>query len=223
MGITTISDLPVEDIVVATRDFTLRGSLSCPPAMPGVVIFAHGSGSTRFSPRNRAVAQIIGRAGMGTLLIDLLTPKEAEIDAQTAQLRFNIPFLANRLDAVVSWMARQPLTRDCRIGLFGASTGAAAAMIVAARRSDIAAVVSRGGRVDLAGDAVERVAAPVLLIVGANDTQVLERNRQVLKRMSAPVSLDIISGAGHLFEEGDALTTVARHAADWFGRCFRRE
>jgi len=181
-----------------------------------VVAFAHGSGSSRHSPRNRAVARVLQEAGLGTLLLDLLTEREERTDAE---LRFDIPLLGRRMIAAVDWLDAHPATRGMPLGLFGASTGAAAALIAAADRPDrIGAVVSRGGRVDLAGDAITRVRAPVLLIVGGHDPEVLALNRAVAARLAAPHRLEVIPGATHLFAEDNALETVAHSARDWFLR-----
>ncbi len=218
----TNPDIIDKDVIISLPGVSLRGRLTLPVAMPGLVIFAHGSGSSWLSPRNRRVADAMNAIQIGTLVMDMMAPDEAAADERTGRLRFDMPFLATRLEAIVDWVVRQPFAKKSPIGLFGASTGAAAALIVAGRRGDIAAVVSRGGRPDLAVDALETVTAPVLLIVGGNDAQVLDWNREALKRMSAPASLDIIPDAGHLFEEGDALATVARHAADWFLRAFHK-
>jgi len=180
------------------------------------VLFAHGSGSGRHSPRNRYVAEQLRQAGMATLLMDLLTPAEEMEDQRTRALRFDIGRLAERVVAAVGWLDREPGTRGLPVGLFGASTGAAAALIAAAARPDVVeAVVSRGGRPDLAGDALERVRAPSLFIVGGRDQQVLELNRRAMDRMSAPVRLEVVPGAGHLFEEPGALAEVAGLAGDW--------
>jgi putative phosphoribosyl transferase len=180
------------------------------------VLFAHGSGSSRHSPRNRGVAGQLQRAGFGTLLMDLLTAGEEELDRRSRELRFDIGLLARRLVGAVDWLAAR-FGREARVGLFGASTGAAGALVAAAERPDqVAAVVSRGGRPDLAGRALERVTAPTLLIVGGADPQVLALNRQAAGRLAAEHRLEIVSGAGHLFEEPGALQEVARLAAAWF-------
>ncbi len=195
----------------------LQGDLVRPASARGVVLFAHGSGSGRFSPRNRAVAEVLQRAGLATLLLDLLTPAEEREDARTAALRFDIPRLARRVVGAIGWLAEQPDTQALSIGCFGASTGAAAALIAAAERPDaVAAVVSRGGRPDLAGDALGRVLAPTLLIVGGADPEVLALNREALARLRGEKRLDIVPGATHLFEEPGTLETVARLARDWF-------
>jgi putative phosphoribosyl transferase len=192
------------------------GDLVLPDGARTVVAFAHGSASSRHSPRNRAVARVLQEAGLGTLLLDLLTEREEKTDAE---LRFDIPLLGERLIAAVDWLDVHPATRGMPLGLFGASTGAAAALIAAAERPDrISAVVARGGRVDMAGDAITRVRAPVLLIVGGHDEEVLGLNRAVAARLAAPHRLEVIPGATHLFAEDNALETVARSARDWFLR-----
>ena len=202
----------------ATRTAHLAADLILPPDARTAVVFAHGSGSSRHSPRNRAVARVLNDAGLGTVLLDLLTPQEDVIDETTGEFRFDIPMLGRRVVAAVDWLAAEPATRGLPLGLFGASTGAAAALIAAADRPErIEAVVSRGGRVDLAGEAVlDRVRAPVLLLVGGLDPQVLELNRTAADRLGAPHRLDVIPGATHLFAEHGALETVARSAAEWF-------
>lgn len=182
----------------------------------GLVVFAHGSGSSRRSPRNRQVAAALNTAGFGTLLFDLLTPDEELEDTRTARLRFDIPLLARRLSAVVGWAATRP------VGLFGASTGAAAALVTAAERpDDVAAVVSRGGRPDLAGEALAVVRAPTLLIVGGRDLEVLSLNERAAARMPAEKAIVVVPGAGHLFAEPGALEEVARLAENWFARHMR--
>lgn len=194
----------------------LAGTLSKPKDPRGLVVFAHGSGSSRLSPRNTAVAQALNAQRFATLLFDLLTPKE-EADRSNV---FNISLLAGRLVEVVHWLGSQgPSTADLPVGLFGASTGAAAALVAAARLPDrIAAVVSRGGRPDLAGDALEIVRAPTLLIVGGDDAGVIELNEEALARLRGPKALEIVPGASHLFPEPGALEAVISHAARWFGR-----
>jgi putative phosphoribosyl transferase len=188
----------------------------------GLVLFAHGSGSSRHSPRNQFVARTLEQHGLATLLIDLLTPEEEQTDLITAHLRFDIPLLAGRLGAIIGWLKHQPETALLPIGLFGASTGAGAALIAAAVHPDqVAAVVSRGGRPDLAGDALSDVTAPTLLIVGGHDDQVVEMNREAMARMRHTVELEIVPGATHLFEEPDALERVARLAARWFLKFLR--
>ena len=197
----------------------LTGELAIPTGARGMVLFAHGSGSGRNSPRNRAVAHALRDAGLATLLIDLLTAEEAAQDARDAHLRFDIPFLAGRLIGVADWLAREPATRLLPLGLFGASTGAAAALVAAAERPHlIRAIVSRGGRPDLASQVLGTVAAPTLLIVGGNDQAVLELNRRALAALRGEKELVVIAGATHLFPEPGALEEVARFAAQWFTR-----
>lgn len=197
----------------------LAGDLAIPDNPAGLVLFAHGSGSSRHSPRNRAVAAVLRESGMATLLIDLLTAEEERIDAATAHLRFDIALLARRLGAVIGWLGGQAATRTLGLGLFGASTGGGAALVAAAADPDrVGAVVSRGGRPDLAGPALPRVAAPTLLIVGGDDEVVLDLNREAMRRMTATVRLEVIPGASHLFEEKGALDRVAALAAAWFAR-----
>jgi dienelactone hydrolase len=201
----------------------LDGDLSVPASCIGLVIFAHGSGSSRFSPRNRQVAEALQSAGWATLLLDLLAREEETIDLRTREYRFDIQRLARRVVAAADWAARQPELHELNVGYFGASTGAAAALIAAAERPDLsAAVVSRGGRPDLAGDALSAVRAPTLLIVGGDDQPVIELNETAKRRMPAVVRLEVIPGATHLFEEPGALEQVQRLAADWFGRHLRR-
>lgn len=182
----------------------------------GLVVFAHGSGSSRMSPRNRLVAAAMHRRGLATLLFDLLTPKEAEAEARTGELRFNIPFLMGRLVDVTHWLRKEPGLQDLGIGYFGASTGAAAALAAAAELQDIQAVVSRGGRTDLAGTAATQVTAPTLLIAGGHDKPVVEWNRDTLEQLGGEKELVIIGGATHLFPEPGALEHVAELAAQWF-------
>jgi dienelactone hydrolase len=196
---------------------TLDGNLTLPASPIGVVLFAHGSGSSRHSPRNRYVARVLNEAGLATLLVDLLTPEEEAVDSRTGHLRFNIELLANRLLGAAEWLKMLPQTRQLAIGYFGASTGAAAALVAAAERPELArAVVSRGGRPDLAGEALPRVQAPTLLIVGGNDFQVIELNRVALAQLRCEKQLIIIPAATHLFEEPNALEEVARLARVWF-------
>jgi putative phosphoribosyl transferase len=198
---------------------TLEGNLTLPQDSQAVVLFAHGSGSSRHSPRNRYVARMLNEAKLATLLIDLLTPHEEVIDERTAQLRFDIDLLAERLVDTTDWLTQYPDTKYLRIGYFGASTGAAAALVAAAERPDqVHAIVSRGGRPDLAGPALPRVRAPTLLIVGGNDVQVIELNRLALAQLRGEKQLVIIPGATHLFEEPGALDKVAWLAREWFQR-----
>lgn len=195
------------------------GTLCVPGDAHALVTFAHGSGSSRLSPRNRAVANALNARGMATLLFDLLTPEE---EADRANV-FNIPLLALRLLDAISWLDGQPHLATLPLGLFGASTGAAAALVAAARRPDrVKAVVSRGGRPDLAGDALERVQAPTLLIVGGADFSVIELNEQALARLPGPKALEIVSGASHLFPEPGALEDVIGRAGRWFERYLKR-
>lgn len=210
-------DPDVSEVTVVAGGVPLGGSLGVPPGAHGLVIFAHGSGSSRFSPRNRAVARALRDAGLGTLLFDLLSEEEEARDAVTADLRFDIPFLARRLAAVTEWVRRQPELASLRMGYFGSSTGAAAALVAAALHPDlIHAVVSRGGRPDLAGPVLHRVQAPTLLIVGGHDVGVLELNQGALARLDGLRDIQVIRGATHLFEEPGALEQVSRLAAGWF-------
>ena len=198
---------------------TLAGDLTIPAGAQGLVLFAHGSGSSRFSPRNRFVAQVLQEGGLATLLFDLLTSEEEAIDLHTRHLRFDIDLLANRLVAATDWVCGQPATRPLRIGYFGASTGAAAALIAASQRPEIvAAVVSRGGRPDLALPALGQVKAPTLLIVGGHDQAVIELNQQALAELRSEAKLEIVPGATHLFEEPGALEAAAHLARNWFVR-----
>jgi putative phosphoribosyl transferase len=183
------------------------------------VLFAHGSGSGRHSPRNRYVAEELCQAGLATLLIDLLTPEEEEVDLRTRHLRFDVGLLAERLVGATDWLKRDPNTQELRVGYFGASTGAGAALVAAAEcPKEVGAVVSRGGRPDLAGDALGRVRAPTLLIVGGEDIPVIEMNREAMDQLRTEKELEIVAGATHLFEEPGALEKVARLASDWFVR-----
>jgi pimeloyl-ACP methyl ester carboxylesterase len=209
----------VQPVEVLAGEVTLNGDLRIPAHARGLVIFAHGSGSSRFSGRNRQVAEFLDRRGFATLLLDLLTPEEEAVDVRTAQYRFDIARLGPRVSAAADWARGRADLCDLPIGCFGASTGAAAALIAAAERpGTIGAVVSRGGRPDLAGDALPRVTAPTLLIVGGDDEPVIEMNRDAMRRMRAPVELEIVPGATHLFEEPGTLEEVARLAAQWFAR-----
>jgi dienelactone hydrolase len=197
----------------------LSGDLAMPPKAAGIVVFAHGSGSSRHSTRNRQVARVLNQAGLATLLMDLLTMEEEEIDLETRELRFDIALLARRLREATEWLRSEQSTRSLSIGYFGASTGAAAALVAAAAEPQaVSAVVSRGGRADLAGRALLHVQAPTLLIVGGGDEWVLERNREAMAVMRCEKALQIVPGATHLFEEPGALEEVARLAAEWFGR-----
>jgi putative phosphoribosyl transferase len=195
----------------------LEGMLSLPEGAPGVVVFAHGSGSSRHSPRNRLVASALQAGGLGTLLMDLLTPEEEALDQQTGQYRFDIPLLADRLVGAAKWLAQEPETAALGISYFGASTGAGAALMAAARRPEgVQAIVSRGGRPDLAGPALAQVEAPTLLIVGGNDVPVIAMNQEALATLPGAKKLEIIPGATHLFEEPGTLEQVARMARQWF-------
>ena len=193
----------------------LEGNLIIPKSAKGVVLFAHGSGSSRFSTRNRQVAEALRKRGLATLLIDLLTRDEELVDTRTAHLRFDIELLADRLAGTAEWLGKEHPA--LKIGLFGASTGGAAALVTAARIPDrIRAVVSRGGRPDLAGDALPRVKAPTLLIVGGDDAPVIGMNQEAYDKMTALRRIEIVPGASHLFEEPGALEEVSKLAADWF-------
>ena len=214
------------DVDVPVGEVALAGLLTLPPGAQGVVVFAHGSGSGRLSPRNQAVADELGRAGFGTLLLDLLTSEEEAEDRRSARLRFDIGLLGTRVVGAIDWLAGEavvgdlPLSlRDLPLGCFGASTGAAAALIAAAERPDrVRAVVSRGGRPDLAGDALRRVTAATLLVVGGRDLEVLRLNRQAQSALAGESRLEVVPGAGHLFEEPGALERVAALTCDWFAQ-----
>jgi len=214
-----MQDASEHEVEIPIAGATLPGLLAVPSPSTGVVVFAHGSASSRLSPRNRAVAQVLNAAGMGTLLFDLLTPSEASHRANV----FDVELLASRLLAATSCLDGWADCRALPVGYFGASTGAAAALIASGDLGGaIAAVVSRGGRPDLAGERLERVQAPTLLIVGGADPQVLELNRHAQARMKCETGLEVIPGATHLFEEPGALDVVARLAAGWFARHLRR-
>jgi putative phosphoribosyl transferase len=202
---------------VPARSVTINGDLSIPDGASGLVIFAHGSGSSRFSRRNRYVAGVLNDAGLATLLLDLLTSEEEQIDLRTRELRFNIELLAERLVAASEWAEQFHETKSMATGYFGASTGAAAALIAAARRPQHTfAVVSRGGRPDLAGSHLRRATAPTLLIVGGRDEVVLDLNRTAMEELSGDTELTVVQGATHLFEEPGALEMVAELASAWF-------
>jgi putative phosphoribosyl transferase len=207
-----------KSVVIALPEASLHGDLTLPTEGEGLVIFAHGSGSSRHSPRNRFVAEQINAAGPGTLLMDLLTQNEERVDQVTRELRFDIGLLARRVAQVVRWAKNQTELAEAKVGLFGSSTGAAAALVAAADSSDVAAVVSRGGRPDLAGDALRRVACPTLLIVGGFDEVVIGLNEEAKARMVCPTELVIVPGATHLFEEAGTLEQVAELASAWFVR-----
>lgn len=205
------------DVVVQAGEVQLQGNLVIPDSASGIVVFVHGSGSSRFSPRNQYVANVLNQGGLATLLFDLLTANEHEIDVQTRELRFNIDLLSERMTATLDWLAEQASVAKLAIGLFGASTGAAAALNAAAARPDaVAAVVSRGGRPDLAMGALSQVVAPTLMIVGGLDRQVIEMNRTAANAMKEPCRIEIVEGATHLFEEPGKLEQVAALARDWF-------
>jgi len=209
---TTTIQLPVQQI-------TLEGELAIPDGARAIVVFAHGSGSSRHSPRNQFVAEELRNSGLATFLLDLLTPEEDIADQRTRALRFNIPMLGQRVGQVVHALIEQPATQNLHIGLFGASTGAAAALVAAAQHpAKVGSVVSRGGRPDLAADALPKVQAPTLLIVGGRDLTVLELNRHAIGRLNCTTQLETVPGATHLFEEPGALGQVAQLAADWFNQ-----
>ncbi|QTF94066.1 alpha/beta family hydrolase [Halomonas sp. BM-2019] len=211
-------------VVLPTAGVTLEGDLLLPASGAGIVVFAHGSGSSRFSVRNRQVARYLAGQGLATLLFDLLTPEESLIDERTRALRFDIPLIGARLTGAVDWVAEATQTAGRPIGLFGASTGAAAALIAAAERPGrVRAVVSRGGRPDLAGEALPRVRAPTLLLVGGRDGQVIALNEQAMARLGAPCELAVVPGASHLFEEPGTLERVQAKAARWFLEHLARE
>ncbi|KIR64842.1 DeoR faimly transcriptional regulator [Micromonospora haikouensis] len=210
------------EVTIPAGDAGLPADVLVPAGATGVVLFAHGSGSSRHSPRNTAVAGVLNGRALGTVLVDLLTPEEDRVDARTAELRFDIGLLADRLAAIVDWMAVEPTLARLPVGLFGASTGAAAALVAAAARPErVRAVVSRGGRPDLAGIALPRVAAPTLLLVGGLDEQVISLNEQAVAELGDVGELRVVPGATHLFEEPGALEQVADAAADWFATHLR--
>jgi putative phosphoribosyl transferase len=197
----------------------LAGDLVIPPGATGIVLFAHGTGSSRHSPRNRYVAHMLQQGGLATLLLDVLTAAEEQVDLRTRHLRFDIGLLAGRLDEATDWMQQEPAMERLKLGYFGASTGAAAALVAASRRpAEIGAIVSRGGRPDLAGAALPHVQAPTLLIVGGDDHMVIGLNREALEEMRCEKAISIVPGATHLFEEPGALEQVSRLALDWFRR-----
>jgi len=214
----------MDETSIPLKGVTLGASVAIPRLASGLVIFAHGSGSSRHSPRNQYVARVLREAGLGTLLFDLLTAEEEQAEAYTRHLRFNIPFLANRLVGVTRWALGQMKSRELNIGYFGSSTGAAAALVAAAELSGvIVAVVSRGGRPDLAGDALEEVKAPTLLIVGGNDQEVIKLNEEAYRRLRCEKALRIVPGASHLFEEPGTLEIVAKTATEWFAQHLRQK
>lgn len=204
------------DIVIELDGKQLCATLSVPAAPHGLVIFVHGSGSSRHSPRNRFVAQSLSARGLATLLPNLLTQDEEEIDRRTAALRFDVALLARRVDLATVWARQQPELRKLRIGYFGASTGAGAALLAASTRNDVDAVVSRGGRPDLAGEALRDVQAPTLLVIGEHDPKVIELSRSAAAQLQTHPEIAIVPGATHLFEEPGTLEQVAQRARDWF-------
>lgn len=205
-----------QNIKIKINNEILEGFLTIPKDAKEIILFAHGSGSSRFSSRNQYVAKQIQKAKIATLLFDLLTQEEEIIDEQTAHLRFNIPLLAERLDKVTNWLKKNPETKTLLIGYFGASTGSAAALISATIHPEVKAIVSRGGRPDLALDYLPQVKSPTLLIVGGDDTEVIEMNKEAMAKMKTETKLEIIPGATHLFVEPGKLEIVAKLAADWF-------
>jgi putative phosphoribosyl transferase len=205
------------EVAIPSGEVELEGNLDFPERASGIVLFAHGSGSSRHSPRNRFVASTLREGGLATLLMDLLSAEEEEIDLRTGHLRFDIELLGKRLLHAIDWLGENPDTHDLQIGCFGSSTGAGAALVAAAERPEfVKAVVSRGGRPDLAGSALRKVRAPTLLIVGGNDVPVIELNRQAMQQMSAETKLEIVPRATHLFSEPGALEEVSHLATRWF-------
>jgi dienelactone hydrolase len=218
----TTRDGAARAVRVSAGEVVLEGSLALPKQASGLVLFAHGSGSSRHSPRNRYVAQVLHEGDLGTLLIDLLTSEEEGRDERTGELRFDIPLLAKRLVGATGWVAREAATRGLSVGYFGASTGGGAALVAAAECPEaVGAVVSRGGRPDLARAALPLVEAPTLLIVGGLDTAVIRMNREALAKLRCEKRLEIVPGATHLFEEPGTLEAVARLACEWFRRHLR--
>ena len=212
-----MSNFGATDIQIPAGRATLDGNLTIVAQTKGLVLFAHGSGSSRHSPRNQFVARTLNDAGLATLLFDLLTPEEESVDLYTREHRFDIKLLAERLVHATKWARKEKETRDLRIGYFGSSTGGGAALVAAAELpDDIGAVVSRGGRPDLAGDALPKVEAPTLLIVGGDDHVVIELNEQARAQMKCECKIEIVPGATHLFEEPGALEQVAKLASEWF-------
>ena len=213
----------MQEIRLEVEGDAIAADLTLPDEATGIVVFAHGSGSSRTSRRNKLVARTLVGGGLGALLLDLLTPAEEQLDLETGQLRFDVSLLAQRLSLATSWLGDEPRTAPLPLGYFGASTGAAAALIAAAEHgARVRAIVSRGGRPDLAGDALARVTAPTLLIVGGRDSIVLDLNRQALDELTTEKELVVVPGATHLFEEpGGALHQVAELAVRWFARAFR--
>ena len=219
MDRTSGSNNRISQVQVTADNIKLEGNLIIPENPAGVVLFAHGSGSSRHSPRNQFVAQVLQEAGFATLLIDLLTLQEEEQDRYTGHLRFDINLLSQRVMGATNWLTVNPDTANLKIGYFGASTGAAAALVAAAERPlAVGAVVSRGGRPDLASSYLTRVQAPILMIVGSRDTQVIELNRMAFSLLRGEKQIEIVPGASHLFEEPGTLEKVAQLASDWFKR-----
>ena len=219
----TLTEVEHTSVRIPAGQAILEGELQGTAGARGVILFAHGSGSSRFSPRNQYVAGVLRNCGLATLLMDLLTREEEQVDLRTAELRFNIGLLAERLISAASWL-QQHETRELKLGFFGASTGAAAALIAAAKLSDATgAVVSRGGRPDLAGPALSDVRAPTLLIVGGNDQPVITLNQAALERLSCEKKLEIVPGATHLFEEPGTLEKVAELTCSWFAKHLNAE
>lgn len=215
-----MSENKINKLVKITIDSdTIEGDLTIPVESQGIVLFAHGAGSSRNSSRNNFVADKLRDAGIATLLIDLLTPEEKEIDRRTREIRFDIDRLAERVTGTVDWFDENEMTKGLRTGVFGSSTGAAGALIASAKRPDkVETVVSRGGRVDMAEGFLGDVTVPVLCIVGGRDIQVLSMNRQAIEKMDTDTELKVIEGAGHLFEEPGALDQVAKLTVDWFSK-----
>ena len=222
MRLTRTHNKQTTEVTVDAGVVQLNGALVIPPHAQGLVLFAHGSGSSRLSPRNQYVADLLHQRRIGTLLFDLLTREEEAADAFTGQLRFDIEFLAKRLVAATDWAKKHPKAKGLRLGYFGASTGAAAAIVAAAQRKDIAAIVSRGGRPDLAERFLPSVRAPTLLIVGGEDTPVIEMNERALAKLDVDKQLVFVPGASHLFEEPGALEKVAELASGWFTQHLRQ-
>jgi len=211
-----------EEVSVPVGKSTIEGNLTIPSGAEGIVLFAHGSGSGRFSTRNQYVARVLNEAGIGTFLVDLLTKEEEEADTETGGFRFNINLLAERLAAATEWLKKNPATKSLAVGYFGSSTGAAAALIAATRfPKDVRTIVSRGGRPDLAIQQLHKVHVPTLFVVGSRDTEVLELNKEAMAQVPAEKRLEIIPGATHLFEEPGKLEEVARLSAKWFSAHLR--
>lgn len=206
-----------DDVIIPIKDISLKGLIKIPHNAKNIVLFAHGSGSSRFSSRNQYVARTLNTSNIATLLFDLLTSDEEKIDELTREYRFNIELLASRLVSVTDWIVHESLTQNFTIGYFGASTGGGAALLASTKRKErVKAIVSRGGRPDLAGEALLHVKAPTLLIVGGNDEPVIKMNQHAMKKMQCITQLEIVPGATHLFEEPGALEKVALLAKEWF-------